>query len=398
MQQAPSYVDPFREAPGANNWSESAWNDAMVAYQEERYHDALRSFLCMLDAERVPEGSLIGQEITLEHGSVRMVVKVSEDSFSLEVPFLRIPDGGRAIAMMRKVMNLTNDLAMSRFLLRDEKDIFIVHRDEIAGVHPVKLRSVFGSVCTVADTYDDLFEDKFGAERVEALDVETWDGEALAKAHGALSTIVSDGLAFCELFETKQNLNFAYNALQLTFERITWTLWPQGILRSKISETRTMLNDSSKGGTQRIELGKKALREIASSTPEELGESLYEARFILSQQNTIDFEQYQSSIEGPRDLMARLRKSHDYDYACFVGTHSIYEDLADNHMSEEVVSTYVDALKEAGDMPLNEASAVLMQAISDVIGMASESEESLEDELEKNLREMQEAQEARVQA
>lgn len=398
MQQAPSYVDPFREAPGASTWSESAWNDALLAYQEERYHDALRSFLCMLDAGRVPEGSLVGKEIRLEHGSVRMLVKVSEESFSLEVPFLRIPEGGRAIAMMRKVMNLTNDLAMSRFLLRDENEIFVVHRDAIAGVHPAKLRGVFASVCTVADTYDDLFEEKFGATRVEALDVETWDGETLNKSHKALSSIVDEGLAFCDLFETKQNLQYAYHALQLTFERITWTLWPQGILRSKISETRNMLADSSKGGAQRIELGKRALREISACSPEQLGESLYEARFILSQQDPIDFEQYQSSIEGPRDLIGQLRKSRDYDYACFVGLHSIYEDLADNHMPAEATKIYVDALKEVGGTPLSEASAVLMQAISDVVDLPSESEGSTEDEMQKNIREMQEAQVAREQA
>ncbi len=369
----------------------------MSAYQEERFHDALSSFLSMLDPEQVPDGSLIGKEICLEHGSVKMRVSVMEDSFSLEVPFLRIPKGGRAIAMMRKVMNLTNDLAMSRFLLRNEDEIYIVHRDGIEGVHPAKLRSVFGSVCTVADTYDDLFEEKFGAERVEALDVETWDADTLKKSHEALSTIVDEGLAFCELFETKQNLNFAYNSLQLTFERITWTFWPQGILRSKILETRNMLVDGSKGGAQRIELGKKALREIAAASPEELGESLYSARFVLSQQAAVDFEHYQSIIEGPRELMGRLRSSRDYDYACLAGLHSIYEDLEGSHLPPEVVKIYLDALRAAGGAPLNEASALLMQAISDVEGLPAPSTVSPEDEVQKKIREMQEAQQARVE-
>ncbi len=398
MQQAPHYIDPFREAPGANTWSEGAWNDALAAYQEERYHDALRSVLCMLGAERVPDGSLIGQVVELEHGSVRLRVRVEENSFSVEVPFLRIPEGGRAVAMMRKVMNLTNDLAMSRFLLRGERDIVIRHRDEIAGVHPAKLRSVFGSICTVADTYDDLFEAKFGAERVEALDVEVWDADVLAKSHAALAIIVDEGLAFCELFETKQNLSYAYNALQCAFKRITWTLWPQGILRSKIYETKAMLADGSKPGAQRIDLGKKALRELAACTPEELGASLYDARFILSQQDPIDFEQYQSILEGPRELMAQMRKSRDYDYACFVGLHSIYEDLADNHMPPEAVAIYVDALKTASGMPLNEASAVLMQAIHSVETMSVAGETNVLDDVLRNIREMQIAQEARVSA
>lgn len=398
MQTAPSYIEPLRGAPGASTWSESAWNEALAAYQEERYHDALRSFLCMLDAERVPEGSLVGKEVCLEHGSVRMRVQVSEDSFSIEVPFLRIPEGGRAIAMMRKVMNLTNDLAMSRFLLRNDNEIYIVHRDGIEGVHPAKLRGVFGSVCTVADTYDDLFEDKFGATRIDALDVETWDEETLVKSHKALSAIVQDGLAFCELFETKQNLNYAYNSLQLTFERITWTLWPQGILRSKIADTKRMLCDSSKGGAQRIELGKKALRELAARSPEQLGESLYEARFILSQQNKIDFEQYQSSIEGPRELMGKLRQGREYDYACFIGLHSIYEDLAGNHMPTEATRIYVQALRETDGMPLSEASAVLTQAIADVEALPPTSTVSATDEMEENIRAMQEAQVERKRA
>jgi len=398
MQNAPSYIDSLREAPGASAWSESAWNHCLLAYQEERYHDALRSFLCMLDAAKVPEGSLVGKEVCLEHGSVRMRVKVSEDSFTVEVPFLRVPEGGRAVAMMRKVMNLTNDLAMSRFILRNEDEIYILHRDAIAGVHPAKLRGVFGSVCTVADTYDDLFVDKFGATRVEALDVETWDAETLTKGHKALASIIGEGLAFCELFEAKQNLQYAYNALQCTFERITWTLWPQGVLRSKISDTRRMLADGSKGGAQRIELGKKALREISASSPEQLGDSLYEARFILSQQDPIDFVQYQSSIAGPRAMIGQAHKNRDYDYACFIGLHSIYEDLAGNHMPAAATKLYVDALREAGGMPLSEAATVLMQAIADVEALPSDSATSTEDELQKNIREMQQAQTAREQA
>ncbi|MFK7741819.1 MAG: hypothetical protein AB8H80_15990 [Planctomycetota bacterium] len=397
MHNAPTYIDPLREAPGANTWSESTWNEALAAYQEGRYHDALRAFLCMLDADSVPDGSLIGKQVCLEHGSVRMRIQVSEDSFSLEVPFLRIPEGGRAIAMMRKVMNLTNDLAISRFLLRNEDEIYIVHRDSIAGVHPANLRGVFGSACTVADTYDDLFEDKFGATRVEALDVETWNGEMLTKSHEAMSSIVREGLEFCEIFEKKQNLNFAYNALQFTFQRMTWTLWPQGILRSKIADTRRLLCDSSKPGTQRIELGKKMLREIAATTPEQLGESLYEARFILSQQNPLDFEQYKSSIAGPRALIGQLNQSRDYDYACFVGLHSIYEDLANSHMPAEATQLYVDALQQAGGKPLSEASTVLMQAIASVEAMPSPSATAAEDETQKNIREMQAAQVAREQ-
>ncbi len=47
---------------------------------------------------------------------------------------------------------------------------------------------------------------------------------------------------------------------------------------------------------------------------------------------------------------------------------------------------------------MSEASAVLLQAISDVAGLANKSESKPEDEVQKNIREMQEVQEAREQA
>lgn len=366
MQSLPHYVSPFREPPGTNSWCESTWNEAAAAYQEGRYHDALGTFLRMLDPERVPDGSLVGRTLELEHGSVRLRITVTEDAFSIEAPFLEIPDGGRAIAMMRKVMNLTNDLAMSRFQSRNGDQIYIVHRDGIEGVHPSKLRMVLGSICVTADNYDDLFEEKFGAKRIEPLEVETWEGETLERAHAALAKIVEEGLAFCQHFETKQNLGFAYRSLVLTLERITWTLWPQGILRARIVDLRRMLNDGSKSGAQRIELGKAALRTIAGEPAAALGASCYEARFILSQQHDTDFARYQSILEGPIAHMQQMREARDYDFACLMGMHSIYEDFVDHQLPEAARRIYVEALETAGGMGLAEASAVLLQAIRSV--------------------------------
>ncbi len=339
----------------------------MASYGEDRYADSLGAFLRYLDASKVQEGDIIGQTILLEHGSVRIYVSIDAERFSIRSPFLKLPTGGRAIAMMRKAMEISEQLNLSRFVLEGE-ELSIRYSDELAGCHPAKLLDILSCICVQSDRHDDLFVEQFGAERLEEIEVSPWSGERLDRAYEAYLKILSEGIELSKHWESKQSSRFAYYALDMAVERLGGTLRPQGQLRSVFSRLYQQLHDGNKSPPQRISEGHKAFAKLAETSKEDLAESLYEARFILPSHNEVELDWYQNALENAVTAGMEMRRDRDHEGACMVYLHNAYEDLRRYKLPYTLGDIYREGLESASGLPWRDASEILSkmyQAIRD---------------------------------
>ena len=89
--------------------------------------------------------------MVLAHGSVRLHLSVTAERLSIRVPFLHVPEGGRAIALMRKSLEVSSHLVLASFRLEDDT-LIVRYEDKLAGCHPAKLLDVMSCICKVVDS------------------------------------------------------------------------------------------------------------------------------------------------------------------------------------------------------------------------------------------------------
>ncbi len=372
MQNAPSFIAPLVVTDASSSPDESLWDAAIADYEAENYPASLTKFVKYLDPSVVSGDSVVGSNMKLEHGSVQLQFHVTDSEFSIFVPFLKLPEGGRAIAMMRKAMEVGENLNLSRFVLKED-DLSIQYSDELAGCHPAKLLDIMRCICLVADANDDLFVEQFGATRLNELAVTPWAGEKLSNGYLAYQTIIKEGLELATFWEGKQNLRMAYLSLDMTMERLRWTLSPQGYLRSSFGKFYRQIDDKSKSGSQRISAGKKALEKYLEEPESAIADSLYDAKFILPQKEKVDLAWYQKALGDPIGSAANMRQGKKYQEAVMVYLHNGYEDIRRFQLPSKVMEYYVQGFANAAGKPCREAAEILAEMYANIIGHQEES-------------------------
>lgn len=356
---APLFI-PRLAQPTANLVQDEAlWEASIQAYGDGDYVRSLAHLVRYLDPDKLPEGDdIVGRTIVLEHGSVRIHFSVTDERLSLRVPFLRLPQGGRAIALMRKSLEVSTDLNLSGFRLEDEA-LVIRYGDKLAGCHPAKLLDIMACICRVVDSYDDLFCQQFGAELAEPNPVERWSDAQLDDADRAFRQILSNGLNLAAHWESKQNLRYAFYSLDMSMDRLTWVLAVQGFVRSELIRIYNQLTNEQRAYAQRVSDARKSLGKLADLSKDELSESLYNARFIIPELREYDLGAYQNAIRDVMETATAMGHDRKYDLAVTVYLHNTYEDLGRYRLPDGVRKIYTDAMQAAGGQPWREAAEIL---------------------------------------
>ena len=376
LNEAPQYVCPLATAPATSVQDEALWEASVRAYGEGSYLASLSQLVRYLDpSASLDDGSqaddLLNRTVVLAHGSVRLHLSVTAEELSLRVPFLRLPQGGRGIALMRKSLEISSQLNLARFHLEDET-LVIRYQDKLAGCHPAKLLDVMSCICRAIDSYDDLFAKKFTAERAEPHEVATWDGEKLEQAHHAFAQILDEAFALTEHWESKQNLSYAFYAIDMALDRLIFTLAVQGYVRSELHRIGGKLRNKKRSLPQRISEGRKSLSKLRALTAEELSESLYEATFIIPELRDYALGAYQGAVRELFENTTAMGHNRRYDQAVTAILHSIYEDLTRWRLPHQIRQIYADTLQQAAGLSWREAAAALSRGLEAVTNFEEE--------------------------
>lgn len=277
MENSISYYKPINRYFRRVNLDE--WFISFDEYEAGNSYSALVHLLRYINSPApIPDGDSL--ELKIPHGSVNIHIKANKESLSIDVPFLKFtPESSKLPAMRQMIEQNFSSLILGQIVLK-EGALWFHYEDRIENFEPYKIYYLLDEICAEADNNDDYYIDRFKLEHVEKPEYQPFTGEELQKASEIMKNIITQGIKYAEYFENKRYYNTACDMLAITFFRIKYTIFPQGIFGREVQDG--LLAMYSNESVQNVISSTKAkLNSFLDYNAKKFEESLFHPNFLM---------------------------------------------------------------------------------------------------------------------
>ena len=255
------------------------WDSVVDSFEEKKYKESILGLLDYIDSTIIKKrGNKEKTEFTIPHGSLKVHFTINDKEISLDAKFLKLPQKNY-LPMLRQITEINfSVLNLTKIVLHGD-ELFFEMKSPIELCEPYKLYYIFSEVCTNADYYDDFFIEKFGATRLQEMEVEPFAKKDLDFAWDRYQAYLKEGLQSADYYMEKRLSGFAWDAFCTTLMKIDYVMAPQGYLISDIKKTHGELyGDSSI--EEKIIATRKSITKLLEYSKEKFSESMYIPSFF----------------------------------------------------------------------------------------------------------------------
>lgn len=374
MDRAPTYCKPV-DTGTLRSYDINIWNTALHHYQNGQFKESFVELLKYFDPSLV-QNSTIADNIPIEipHGSVVLSIHLDGDRYVIRAPFVKLPEGGASIAIMRKICELNfHPMVLSQINL-NENDLCFEYADKLAYAHPLKIVDVLRETCMAADYYDDLFIKQYQTTPIREAKVDPLPPQVVEYAYTLFKHFMSDRrqrLLSCERRHWLQSQN---DIIFGTFCRLSTLLKPQGYLRSRIEQGSSIFF-SRQPETVIFKETAPIFQSLVDLSEEEFRQSLYQANFIIPEKNWIDDQALVDQLESPHWILnhiSALRRNGDYERATYAQLLQFYYVQSRHILSAHVNELIETTLKSASNLGWADASNALWNGLNQIRNLANQ--------------------------
>lgn len=210
MNNAPIFEKSFL-SPMFSVLNSDYWNTVMDIYESKKYKETVYAVLDYIK-EGLSEQALDTEKTkySLPHGSIKVNLEIKEDSIEINAPFLKIP-AKSLIPLMRQVAEINfNTLVLAQIIIEGD-EIFFRFNSPLELCEPYKLYRVLEEICIQADANDDVFIEKFGAQRFSQMEIEPFTEEQNDLCWVKFQEYLQEAINYADYFESKRMEYFGWD-------------------------------------------------------------------------------------------------------------------------------------------------------------------------------------------
>jgi hypothetical protein len=370
MDKSSTYFSPIHPKKSSTRQDEK-WDEALALFNDKQYDKVVPNLLDYVGSHLQTKKT--GNTYEIPHGSVVVAITQTADELLVKCPFLNI-ENAKKVPMMRKLAELRMyPLNLTNIVLEGDL-VYFSFSCPISLCEPYKIYGVLREICYYADSYDDEFIEKFGAEHLQEPKTISFSKDAKQEAFANCQKIVEDGLLRFDRYMEKRHGNNAWYTLNITLKKIEFHAEPQGYLRTVLDKAVDSLFDGRVSFHDRLMNGKSALEKLKELPKEQFMADLYQIETFVpykySGKKENIRENWQDSYEEAQDMISnsRFEDATNLLQSCF------YSLFYYNLMNEDISKPVTDALMQASGLEYSQAALLLlkgMQAImeDEVTGM-----------------------------
>jgi len=311
----PKYVRPIAKIDDPVN-KVSFWDEAIDAFDEKKHKETVLAVINYINPDLLEGKNTDGDiEIIQMQGSAEINVKVTDTTFSIKAPFLRISEKTNKVALLRKVAEVNFSPLRLAQIHQNNNELWFEYEMPIELSQPNKVYDIIRNVAVYADEYDDLFINKYNAEFYKK------------------PTYKELSITF---FKEKRWDDFIWDLLVISMLKISNMPYVQGKLRSDLIEYIGRLFNSDLDFNYRVDKGVNFMKKLMNTPKEDLMKDVYHAEQFISLR-------WRSNPQAITDrLKNNIEKVQDYEkqeshfnvsyYLQFVFLKLIYDyNLEDNY-------------------------------------------------------------------
>lgn len=379
MDNTPSFYKSFLP-PAMSVLNSEHWDTVMKLYDEKKFRQVVYGVLEYVKKGLSEEALNTAKTVyAFPHGSVIVNLEIKEDMLYVSAPFLRIP-AKYLIPLMRQVTELNfGTLVLAQIRLEDN-DIYFRYECPLELCHPYKLYRVLEEICIQADANDDMFIEKFGAQRFSEMKVEPFDSLQISEAWDRTQQFLQEAFDYADYFQSKRIEYFGWDAFYLAFTRIDHFARPQGLVKAEIEKAMRDLN-SGTDTNAKLAKARKNAQQLLDMGKDKFAESLYKTEQFVSEKPTFDSTGIKNYLNKPYSTAQGEMDKKDFLGASLTMLTGFYGLFFYYLIPQQHYDIILKSLEESGNKPWAEAANTLWTAYQDVMT-------AKDDESRNNIREI----------
>lgn len=340
------------------------WEIANESFDAKKYRESTVAVLNYINPELLKDVDVSKGdfEISHQHGSAQINLRVKNDTLRILVPFLRI-DKAQKIPLMRRAAEINfHPLTLPQIVLKDHFLVFY-YATTLDLCQPNKLYDVLKEICFFSDCYDDEFIDKYKADFYKKPKITPLNQDEKEAVWDHFQELISEYKKYSKYFEEKRWPSLQFSIILLVIMNMANMPYVNGMLRSDLDEYLANLYDTGIDFNYRLDKGKKFLNDLFSNmTKENLFKNLYHADKFISLKFRATPEYLQQYFEERKsNVNDFLNNSGTYE-ASFYLLVAFMKVLCDFNLEEKHKTIIYDALEKSGGQDSNVAVDILMTA------------------------------------
>lgn len=369
-----SYLQPLLE-PGLSRTSEKRWEKVIAAHKAEDYVGVVHGILDYVDTGLIARtGNADRTMFRVPHGSVILQLQLKEDAFEVRAPFLNIAQS-KKIPLLRKTTELNfSPLNLSSIHLREE-ELFFHYKSPLALCEPFRTYDALREICIYADTYDDEFIRKFGAQWIVQPDIRPFSDALKKQAWDDTRSYIEESMQGIAYFENKRNFNLIWYIITITLLKIEEHIRPQGMLRTEMEKVISFLTENNESVNNKAERGRRYLEKLLDYDPKEFSGDLYTTETFIPYKQRNQLQTIKTDAADIYDQVRRELEQGNQLGAALTLQYHFLSTMYYNEIPRSVYDTMREALLEAGGKPWKDASKALFRGLRNIITLEPESAE-----------------------
>ena len=362
MENSFTYHDPLNPASRPKT-DDSIWDKVLEAHKNKEYKKVVTGIIDYVDLELgARTGNADRTLFDIPHGSASIQLKISDDSFEVEAPFLDITDS-KKIPLMRKVTELNfSPLNLSTIHLEDNHLAFR-YRSPLSLCEPYRTYDALREICIYADSYDDEFINKFDAKWIRDPHVEPYTTNEQQQAWDNLHLYIEEARTGVKFFEIKRSFNLAWDVIVITLMKIELHIHPEGVLRTELEKMISYMTGSQDPMNERVNRGKKYLDKLDAYSREEINKDLYVTSTFVPYKVRSNLQTVKNNCENPYAQSKKEIEQGNHLGAGMTLLYHFFNMFYHHTVPLDIEQSVMKALKESSQKPWHEVSGILYDAL-----------------------------------
>ncbi len=310
MNHAPRF-DKSLLPPMISVLNSDYWNTVISIYEEGKHLETVHAVLDYvqkglslkaLDAEKTC--------YAIPHGSTIVNLEIKDNVLKISAPFLKIP-ARSLIPLMRQVAEINfGTLVLAQIMLEGD-EIFFRYDCPLELCEPFKLYRVLEEICIQADANDDLFIEKFGAQRLAKMQIEPFNAAQIDLCYDKFQVYVREALDYIAYYESRRLDTFGWDAIYLALTKIDYFMRPQGVMKVDIEKAIKELNSNLDMG-EKLQKGKATMEKMLQMDKTRFSESMYESSQFISEKPKFEVTGVQDYLNKTFSTAKDERNKRDF--------------------------------------------------------------------------------------
>ncbi len=261
----------------------SYWEDAIDFFEEKDFKKSIIAVLNYINPNLLKDKDTSNDfEIIQMQGSVEIQVKVTNNTFQVKAPFLKITGETNRIALLRKVAEVNfSPLRLAQIVL-NENDLWFEYEMPLSVCQPNKVYDVLHEVCVNADDYDDEFIENYKASFYKEPQINKLSSSEQEEVWSQISNIFEDYTNYTQFFKDKRWTAYQWDIIVISLLKLSNMPYIQGILRSDLISKIVLLFNGDIDFNHRVNKGVNYMKDLVKTPKETIMKDVYHSEQFIS--------------------------------------------------------------------------------------------------------------------